>query len=101
MGGRTRQPRPDPGDSVRSANLKGQQTGRNEALFCQRLRMLSWTIGLSSFSKAQPTRLLSHQITSDCSASNPGSVSQQTVPGCKRLTAAPQKPLRDKSCITV
>ena len=36
--------------------------------------------------------LSSHQITSACCASSPGSVSQQTVPTCSRLTAVAEKP---------
>ena len=42
--------------------------------------------------KAQPARLFSHQTTSACSDSSPGSVSQQTDPGCIRVIEVAEKP---------
>ncbi len=78
-----------------------QVIGRNDVSLRKRVRMLSWTIGLSRFWKAQPTRLLFHQITSAWSDSSPGNCSQQSVPTCIRLIEAAEKPDSDRSCTTV
>lgn len=63
--------------------------------------MLSWTIGLSRLANAQPAAPFSHQTTSACRDSKPGSVSQQIDPWCIRLTAVAEKPLNDRSFTTV
>ena len=58
-------------------------------------------MGLSRLLKAQPHMLFSHHTTSACSDSRPGSVSQQTAPGCIRVIAVAEKPDSDRSLTTV